>query len=78
MAYKIVESYIEVEVDLDEWNDDELAEELSDRGYFVSKEVSRESFNMEDWKLLLEIVDNTPETVYTRRVREKLMNQRWG
>ena len=78
MTYKTVESYVEVEVDLDEWNDDELVDEMEHRGYFVSKEVRRESFNMEDWKLLLEIVDNTPETVYTRRVREKLMNQRWG
>ena len=78
MTYKTVESYVEVEVDLDEWDDDELVNEMNHRGYFVSKEVSRESFDMEDLKLLLEIVDNTPETVYTRRVREKLMNQRWG
>ena len=35
MAYKTVETY--VEVDLDEWDDDELAEELRDRGWFVSK-----------------------------------------
>ena len=78
MTYKTVESYVEVDVDLDEWDDDELVNEMNHRGYFVSKEISRVSFDMEDLKLLLEIVDNTPETVYTRRVREKLMNQRWG
>ena len=69
---------VDVDIDLDEFDDDELTEELEHRGYFVSKEASPASFDMEDWKLLLEIVDTVPETVYTRRVREKLMNQRWG
>lgn len=75
MAYVTVD----VDIDLDEFNDDELVEELESRGFVVNdnnKEV--EKFDMEDWKLLLEIVDTVPETVYTRRVREKLMNQRWG
>ena len=70
---------VDVDVDLDEFNDDELIEELESRGFIVNdnnKEV--EKFDMEDWKLLLEVIDTVPETVYTRRVREKLMNQRWG
>ena len=72
-------AYVTVDVDvyLDEFNDDELVEEVKARGYTVVEEEV-EKFDMEDWKLLLELVDNTPETVYTRRVREKLMNQRWG
>jgi len=75
MAYVTVD----VEVDLDEFDDDELVEELKHRGYKVddnNKEL--EDFLSEDWKLLLEVIDNVPETVYTRRVREKLMYQRWG
>ena len=70
-------TYVTVDVELDEFNDDELVEEVKARGYTVVEEEV-EKFDMEDWKLLLEIVDTVPETVYTRRVREKLMNQRWG
>ena len=72
-------AYVTVDVELDEFDDDELVEELESRGFIVNnndKEV--EKFDMEDWKLLLEIIDTVPETVYTRRVREKLMDQRWG
>ena len=73
MAYVTVD----VDIDLDEFDDDELVEEVKARGYTVVEEQV-EKFDMEDWKLLLEIVDTVPETVYTRRVKEKLMNQRWG
>ena len=71
-------AYVTVDVELDEFNDDELVEELESRGYTVVEEEEIKKFEMEDWKLLLEIIDTVPETVYTRRVREKLMNQRWG
>ena len=70
---------VDVDIDLDVFDDDELIEELESRGFVVNdNEKEIEKFDMEDWKLLLEIVDTVPETVYTRRVREKLMNQRWG
>ena len=68
---------VDVDVYMDEFDDDELVEEVKARGYTVVEEEV-EKFEMEDWKLLLEIIDTVPETVYTRRVREKLMNQRWG
>ena len=68
---------VDVYVDLNEFDSDEIVAELEARGYTVVEEKV-EKFEMEDWKLLLEIVDTVPETVYTRRVREKLMNQRWG
>ena len=74
-----ISTYVDVDIELDEFDDDEIIEELESRGFIVNnndKEV--EKFEMEDWKLLLEIIDKVPETVYTRRVREKLMNQRWG
>ena len=70
-------AYVTVDVDLDEFDDDEIVAELEARGYTILEEQV-EKFDMEDWKLLLEIVDTVPETVYTRRVREKLMDQRWG
>lgn len=73
MAYVTVD----VDIDLDEFDDDELVEEVKARGYTVVEEEV-EKFDMEDWKLLLEVIDTVPETVYTRRVRDKLMNQRWG
>ena len=71
-------AYVTVDVELDEFNDDELVEELESRGYTVVEEEEVKKFEMEDWKLLLEIIDTVPETVYTRRVRDKLMDQRWG
>ena len=74
MAYVTVD----VDVDLDQFDDDEIVAELEARGYTVLEQEEVKKFEMEDWKLLLEIVDTVPETVYTRRVREKLMNQRWG
>ena len=70
-------AYVTFDVDLDEFDDDELIWELEVRGYAVAKETT-DDFEMEDWKLLLEILDKVPESVYTLRVREKLMNQRWG
>ena len=77
MGYKTVTVDVNVDIDLDVFDNDELVEEVKARGYTVVEE-NVEKFDMEDWKLLLEIVDTVPETVYTRRVREKLMNQRWG
>ena len=69
---------VDVYVDLNEFDNDEIVAELEARGYTVLEQEEVKKFEMEDWKLLLEIVDTVPETVYTRRVREKLMNQRWG
>ena len=68
---------VDVYVDLNEFDNDEIVAELEARGYTVLEQEEVKKFEMEDWKLLLEIVDTVPETVYTRRVREKLMNQRW-
>ena len=71
-------AYVTIDVDLAEFDDDELVEEVKARGYTIVEAEELVKFEMEDWKLLLEIVDTVPETVYTRRVREKLMDQRWG
>ena len=77
MTYKTVESYVEVEVDLDEWNDDELAEELRERGWFVSTGV--EKFGREDFDLLMDLVDASDNPLYTKStLREKLLGERYG
>ena len=80
MAYKTVETYVEVEVDLDEWDDDELAEELRDRGWFVSKvNTGVEKFKREDFDLLMDLVDTSNNPLYTKStLREKLLGARYG
>jgi hypothetical protein len=79
MGYKTVEAYVDVEVDLDEWNDKELIDELNSRGYIVTKDADVvEAFEREDWQFLLEMLDKNPQTWYTRRVRDKLLEARFG
>ena len=67
---------VEVEVDLQDLESDHMVEELELRGYFVAEEDPN-LFDTEDCKLLLEILDKVPETVYTRRVRDKLLEARF-
>lgn len=69
---------VDVDVYLDEFDEDDIVEELEGRGYTVTKNEEVESFDREDWQLLLELVDSVPETVYTRRVREKIVEARYG
>lgn len=38
MSMKIISEYVDFEIDLDEWDDDELIEEIKGRGYEVVKE----------------------------------------
>jgi len=79
MVYKTVEAYVEVEVDLFEWDDEELIAELDNRGYTVTKDADVvEAFEREDWQFLLEMLDNNPQTWYTRRVRDKVSEARFG
>ena len=80
MTYKTVQSYVEVDVDLGEWNDDELAEELRERGWFVSQlNDGVEQFQREDFDLLLSLVDSSSIPLYTKStLREKLLVARLG
>ena len=80
MTYKTVQSYVEVDVDLGEWNDDELAEELRERGWFVSQlNAGVEKFQREDFDLLLSLVDSSSIPLYTKStLREKLLVARLG
>ena len=76
MGYKTVT--VDVDVDIydviNEIDDQDLIDELNRRGYNVTKDAE----DREDLNLLIEIIDQTPETIYTRRVRDKLMRARFG
>lgn len=80
MGYTTVTVDVDVYVDdiIDDMDDQDLIDELSNRGYTVSKDPERESFEQEDWRFLLELVDKNTETWYTRRVRDKLMEACYG
>jgi hypothetical protein len=75
MSYKTVGTYVEVEVDLSEWDTEELIEELRARKAEYDTEGS---LNREDWQFLLEMIDKQPVHWYTRRVREKLLEACYG
>ena len=70
MAYVTVD----VDVDLDEFNTDELVEELESRGFNVSSELIPEMDALDKYELdwLLELVDKNNKDVYTNRVRDKI------
>jgi len=65
---------VDVDVDLDEFNNDELVEELESRGFNVSSEPIPEMDALDKYELdfLLELVDKNNKDVYTNRVRDKL------
>ncbi len=75
MTYKSVT--VDVDIDLDEFEDSELIDEMNQRGYTVIKSCEA-GMVREDWQFLLEMLDKNPETWYTRRVREKLSEARFG
>ena len=81
MGYKTVTVDVDVYVDdvINEMDDQELIDELSSRGYTVIKdEKVVEAFEREDWHFLLDMLDKNPQTWYTRRVRDKLMDACFG
>ena len=80
MGYKTVTVDVDVYVDdvIDEMDDQELIDELSSRGYTVSKEPEREAFDREDWHFLLNMLDKHESNWYNRRVRDKLMEACFG
>ena len=70
---------VDVDVDLDEFDDSDLIDELESRGYTaVRSEGYEKPFDREDWQYLLDLLDKQPVTWYTRRVREKLSEARFG
>ena len=68
-----------VDIDLDEFNDDELAEELQNRGYVVTKDAPQDAeFDRYDWILLQELIDQQPRNYELDRLREKVMFARFA
>ena len=83
MAYKHRTVTVDVDVYIDdvinEADDEQLIDELNSRGYTVTKDADVvEAFEREDWQFLLDLLDKQPETWYTRRVREKVLEARFG
>ena len=81
MGYKTVTVDVDVYIDdvINEMDDKELIDELNIRGYTVTKDAEVVGkFDKYDWELLLELIDKQPETWYTRRVREKVSEARFG
>ena len=80
MGYKTVTVDVDVYVDdvIDEMDDQDFIDILEGRGYTVTKDVERQTFDREDWQFLLDLLDKSPETWYTRRVRYKLSEARFG
>lgn len=74
MTYKTVT----VDVDLDEFEDDELIEEMKSRGYVCIASDAGGDFEREDWQFLLEMLDKNLETWYTRRIRNKITGALYG
>ena len=80
MGYRTVTVDVDVFVDdvLDEMDDQDFIDILEGRGYTVTKEPKVEGFDREDWQFLIEMLDKNPETWYTRRVRDKLLEACFG
>jgi len=75
MAYVTVD----VDVDLDEFDNDELVEELKARGYHVQKDpFEHNDIDKFELDFLLDLVDKNNKDVYTNRVRDKLHALRHG
>jgi hypothetical protein len=81
--YVTVYADVEVDVDVDtvvsEADDQTLVDTLSARGYTCVKNSAADSdIDNEDWDFLIKLLDNTAETWYTRRVRDKLIQARYN
>jgi hypothetical protein len=71
---------VDVDVDLNEFDNDELIDELESRGFNVSSEPIPEmdALDMYELDFLLDLVDKNNKDVYTNRVRDKLHTLRHG
>ena len=74
MAVKTIETY----VDLDEFDNDELIEELEHRGYTVLAESAVDvALSDEDLEYLLALLDKQDRNWYNNRVRDKIFDIRY-
>jgi len=72
---------VDVDIYLDEFDDDELIEELEARDYNVSKEKQPKAEDIDKYEVeyLLDLVDKAEKKYYNHyTLREKLNHLRWG
>jgi hypothetical protein len=78
MAVKTIETYVDVDVDLDEFDDNEIVEELKNRGYTVLAESAVDvALSDEDLEYLLTLLDKQDRNWYNNRVRDKIFDLRY-
>ena len=78
--YKTVTIDVDVDVTLNDFDDDDLVEELKSRGYKVNiEELSPDEADLDKFDLdyLINLVDADNQSWYTRRVRDKLFQMRY-
>ena len=76
MQYKTIYVDVDVEVDIGEFEDEELIEELRSRGYNIAEDQSDTKIDKYDIEFLLNLIDRSEQTWYIRCVRDKLFNMR--
>lgn len=78
--YKTVTIDVDVDVMLDDFEDEDLVEELKSRGYKVNiEELSPDEADLDkfDLEYLINLVDTDKQSLYTRQVRDKLFQMRF-
>ena len=71
---------VDVDINLDEFDDDEIVEELEARGYYVQKESFEfNKLDKYDLDFMLDLVNTSDNPLYTKStLREKLLGARYG
>lgn len=78
--YKTVTIDVDVDVTLNDFEDEDLVEELKSRGYKVNiEELSPDEADLDKFDLdyLINLVDADTQSWYSRRVRDKLFQMRF-
>lgn len=76
-----ISTYVDVDIDLDDFDTGELIDELESRGHHVSNDPipEMEAFDKYEIEYLMDLVDKSEKRDYNYyRVRDKLNNLRWG
>jgi hypothetical protein len=76
-----ISTYVDIDVELDEFGTDELVDELEARGFNVSSEPipEIEAFDKYEIEYLMDMLDKSEKRDYNYyKIRDKLNNLRWG
>ncbi len=78
MVVKTIETYVDVDVDLNDFDDDELIEELGSRGFTVVEDLKTSAhLDDADLEFLIAMLDKQEFHWYNARIRDKLFNLRY-